>query len=720
MLRLILDYNLTRFSASIRAFSVWFGLPLDVVDQKTAGKTLRQVLQYLNSPSDCEKALWGDNAQDVYYALWAMAFENIWTALPQAVALSHSSEVEKRFAAIHFLTQVRLKECLPQLLIALGDDDLRISSHTLMGLVQSKFDRELIFESNMFERLEQLLPRVKHKLNNLTPLVWNWLPITLDRELLAGQLVECLGTRSPKRMIPYLSMMNAPGRGRVARVLSESKQKDEETLKALLLLVGDLSSDVRERALKGLHGIELRDSDIERLEDLLGRQSQDLRRGIIQILLELPDEKLLASVQRLIRKKRANQHFAALELLKECKQNGRSPDLVKALASCYRQRATISSAEEILLNEISMGSVEKYSLDNALGLVDPEKRTLPTSIRSGIFSKVKLGSSATIASLRSLDALVEEHRNDVIEIKRGDKKIKELLGNTHMPWWWSQPIPQFDESSTNPDFPLANIWETWWQTRPKDCRDDDGFELIRGVAAASLFMSTMSHRSSRQNNPIKFQDYLDMRLDFELKYASIIRAILEWLVSAHPANGETDFILSALEESVGRIPETELIGLTEHPNNIKIRSLPRARLIYLDLARQHRARHPDTWLGQHHTRLWNIVSWLQEPKPSLPGDYVMLEDALFAYEAGAATRDDLLYLFLGPHQQGGFTSHFQLLSMFSVRKSNARTEAELKRFPIIQEIVDECRERILDVECRRGELPTSATPAAIRIYPFPQ
>ena len=716
MLRFMLDHNLIRFSATVRAFGVWFGLPFEAVNQKAVHQILEQVLQYIDSPSACEKVVRTGEAQDAYYALWAMAFDDVLTALPHAVALSHSANVEKRFAAVHLLGQMGLQECFPELLTALDDEDLRISAHALTGLASRSYDRDLVSSSDLFERLERLLPRVEHKQNSLKPLVWDWLPISLDRELVSGQLINCLGTRSPKRLVPYLSMMDPRDRWRVARVLQELKQKDEETLQTLLFLVGDASPGVREEALKGLHGIALNDSDISRLEDLLSRQAQDLRRGIIQLLLELSDKKLLESVRRLIQHKGEKQHFAALELLKECKQNNRALDQVQVLALEYKGRATPSGAETNLLDEILAESVQKYSLDDSLGLMNPQNRTRPVLVISGLVSKVKLGSLAAVACLKSIDALVEEHRNDVIEIERGNRKVIELLGNIH----WGRSINPY--SSHTPDYSgstLREMAEKWWQTRSKDLNDEDGFELIRALALTFLYYEFHFLRNRRGGIPIKIQEHFDIPSDLELAYHHVVASMVELLVWAHPVEGETDFILDALEESVRRIPYSELTGLEETQQGAKVRTLSDRKLTYLYLARWQRKMRPDFWKEQHHARLWNVVRWLDEPEQGLSGECATLDDALFAYQVGAATRDDLFYMFLGPPKQHRYVTGVHLLYQFSGRKPYPHFRSQFEKFPIIQEVVDACRERILDVECKRGELPTAATAPASSIRSVP-
>lgn len=208
ILRVVIDQNLIRFSSTLRSFGVWFGLPFETASPKASHTVLEQVQRFLNSGSECEAAARNGDAEQAYYALWALAFGDVTRALPHAIKLAESADVEKRFIAVHILGQLNLSECLPVLLSRLDDEDLRIAAHALFGIAARSFDPKLLADSDMFERLERLLPRVKQKQNNLKPLVWDWLPISLNRGLVTGQLIDCLGTRSPKRLTSYLSNVN--------------------------------------------------------------------------------------------------------------------------------------------------------------------------------------------------------------------------------------------------------------------------------------------------------------------------------------------------------------------------------------------------------------------------------------------------------------------------------------------------------------------------------
>ncbi|HEU0292866.1 MAG TPA: DUF5724 domain-containing protein [Anaerolineales bacterium] len=111
--------------------------------------------------------------------------------------------------------------------------------------------------------------------------------------------------------------------------------------------------------------------------------------------------------------------------------------------------------------------------------------------------------------------------------------------------------------------------------------------------------------------------------------------------------------------------------------------------------------------------------WLDEPKPGLSGEYAILDDALFAYQVGAATRDDLFYMFLSPPKQHRYVTGVHLLYQFSGRKVHADQLPQLEHLPIMKEIVDACRQRILEVECKRGQLSTAASGPACNLRSVP-
>jgi HEAT repeat protein len=412
MLRLIVDHDLTRFSAVVRAVDVWFGFGWESVNNRVVKEVLGEVLQFLEYPEVREEVLGSyepprrqerrenENAQRVYLALWTLAFEDAVAAIAVISRFLEHPDVEYRFVAVRLLAQLGLVEAQVALLPALEDEDLRVVTCALM-VVQGGADKTLQ-ETDLFERLERILPRFPKQVTTLQPLVWDWIRLEAQQQTVANALVGNLGDRSPKRLIPYLSFLDASNRSYVATKLAEVKPWDDEIRNILFSLVGDASNWVRERVLQALATCTITAYEATQFERLLSRKSGDLRRGILQLLLNQLDEEAIASAQRLLAAGDANQRVAGLELLRQMMIKERAVSRCQVCVQEYQlQPKKRTSAETELLEVVLNTNSAVPTLEDALGLIDPLQLTprIPPQVQ-----KPRLFvTPAAIACLKSLD-----------------------------------------------------------------------------------------------------------------------------------------------------------------------------------------------------------------------------------------------------------------------------------------------------------------------------
>ncbi|MGG6296415.1 HEAT repeat domain-containing protein [Leptolyngbya sp. AN02str] len=194
MLRLILDHQLTRFSATIRAVDVWFGFALESVDEKAATHMIRQVLELLDDSDAQAAALKSPDPQLVYLALWAVGFVDVAAAMNCAVPLLEHETATHRFVAVHFLAQLEVTPARFLLLSALGDRDLSVVAAAVQALGQVE-DTAIQHESDLFERLEEVLPRFPAR-GRARSMVWPWIKIKPSQSFVASVLLRNLGGRS--------------------------------------------------------------------------------------------------------------------------------------------------------------------------------------------------------------------------------------------------------------------------------------------------------------------------------------------------------------------------------------------------------------------------------------------------------------------------------------------------------------------------------------------
>lgn len=746
LLGTILDQNLVRFSAVTYVVNGWLDTTWDSSQAPAVSRALRMLHTMLGDP-DARRAALEDGSvsgEEAYLALWATACDDIYAALPLAERLLDDAAVARRYAAARLLAGAHIPEAIPLLLRALGDPDARVAAQACGGL---RFDpgsyvgwdrgehlRRAV--AGAFERIEALLPRLPRVPKKAAPtqpqpqpqpLLWNAPAPSLDRERVADLLLDYLGERDPKRLIPHLGMFSAHGRSRTIDHLATCGLADPEVRTALFGLLKDRSSWVSHRALKVLSQVPIQQREAPILEALLGRKSEELRRGVLRLLLTQPDELVLASAERLMASNASEQQrLAGLEALRLLHEDGRGHSACATLAADYRQRrGDLTAAEKALLAPILEGNYAVPTLENALGLIDPaDCSALPApQPRPHAWT-----SPAAITGLLALDALIHEHRGDAYVRETYMGKQEAPLGSDV--YYFPSPDAKLATEQDVARLPFADLWRDWAAARGAALRDEDGLDLLRmlvqiyrrGADETRAFLAEMGiaddasespngPNTSDANSPDNPDASAGPRLS--LRYPGLLEKLCWWLVRLASASDPAaatraaDFILDHLETVLTEIPERELReqeDFSRRPYR-QYQKLQRA----VALARTHRELHRAAWADAQVSRLWRLLRWSATlPQPHLRYRPTAAE-TLAAYRAGAANETDLVYQFVGPRPQSEYRqTSFDELRDFSSRKPHPL----LAEYPIACEIYARCARRVLEVELARGAMPTAATPAA--------
>ena len=200
LMHLILDHKLTRFSATISSVNQWFGFGYGVENEKDIQQILKQVLDYLENPAAGLAALDHGDGQSVYLALWTLAIRDAPATIKPAAQVLHDPDVDRRLAAATLLNHIKLLDAASALLPSLADTDNHVVAQAYWAL--EAYQRE--YPRDLFERLEDLIPRLPLKVKVLSPRLWPWFTIrAVTKNMAASKLVDCLQNRSPKRLIPY-------------------------------------------------------------------------------------------------------------------------------------------------------------------------------------------------------------------------------------------------------------------------------------------------------------------------------------------------------------------------------------------------------------------------------------------------------------------------------------------------------------------------------------
>jgi hypothetical protein len=725
ILRLILDKDLARFSSVVRALDVWLGFAWASVGAKRVHETIEKVLQLLDDKHKRQRALDGNNSEDIFIALWATAFEDAPLALAAAEKLLTHSKVEHRFVAVLHLVEHNLPEARRARFKALNDEDLRVALCALgdLELIAQNEPSELGEVAEFFEGLETVYARLPTKPQKLKPLVWPWAAMRANRQQIASLMVAALGSRPPARLVPYLRAMEPWERSNAINLFGKVKSFDAESRKTLLDLTSDSSSDVRDAAIAALANAPLQPGEAEVLEANLKRSPSDLRRGVIGILTSQQDADALASADRLLTSPVVNQRLAGLEILRQLAEHSREISGCQSRAEAYRtDRAKLAKEELDHLNAIAGSGSSKTSREDALGLLDRSQRSpiVPPQEHD-----VPFITDAAIACIQSLDRFIHQHREDSIKIEtEGGTEWKPLATIEE---WWRIPGPHRSSPGENKETsPVRTLEDAWCEERPKELRDSDGQELVRALAWSKLSDSDWEDWTSWAKHSSKHREIVAAlsggKKPVAKRYYDHVEVFLHGLVYRNSAPGTLDYLLDALESAFALVPkafidelarlEVEADPVFNHMENYdqdwRLADPIRFWTEFVQKCFHSPAFKvsPSQW-----ARYWRLFRWYDEPAPSVPRcRRRSIELLLEAYAAGAATLADWYdQLLTHDKETGMISSRYGEFGQVTALRFLIEHEAYLKRFPEIAKLLDRCRARILEIELARGEALTPAT-----------
>jgi hypothetical protein len=413
----------------------------------------------------------------------------------------------------------------------------------------------------------------------------------------------------------------------------------------------------------------------------------------------------------------------------------------------------ISADEQTLLATIldaGRPAQEAPTLENALGLIDPAGRT-PTVEPQRL--PVRVDTPAARACLVLLDELIEQQRATPVIATGWRGSDEQLLGNmSRLP----SPDTGITAQEDQANLPLAEMWLQWDRERPAASRDDDGLELVRALLLLSGTRATRGEAASATTDAAVAPEatILDLfanaalagleaaqvewlpaavvlaetgvtgaqptvtKVRDRLRRGHLVNAVLGWLVRLQDPSpaGAVDLLLDSLETALALIPRRKLeewvaaqataerwrYGLDD-PRGDGSRGL---------LA-EHIAQQPGAWTAAHHARYWRLLHWLDQPLPGAPRWFPPLAVALRAQQDGEASEADLLEHLVASAaaRQAYGRAQAHSLQLLSARQAHPL----VVRYRVLQRLIPQLRERILEIEMARGEMPTPATAPALAL-----
>ncbi|MEM7115800.1 MAG: DUF5724 domain-containing protein [Chloroflexota bacterium] len=713
MVRLLCDHNLIRFNSVTRAVDVWFGFGFTVEQNKTVEGILQELNRFLHDEPLCESALAHGSAQSVAVALAALAFCDVEKAIPHATARLQHENAAQRFVAARFLGQLQLPAAQLALEPFLADPDLVVAATAVSGQMNSS-------SLTLFETLEAQLPRFpKKEIVSPAPIDWPWLKVRASQKWIGSAMMDCLQERPLTRLLSHYASLDVHTRHELATHLKKRAGQEDGVEEVWLKLLGDRSSWVQEKAAKAAKLFVLTDDNAQTLEGYLKRKATDLRQELLKILATQEDTAVFTTISRLLGSRHPQQRRAGFELLQMMHQEERSLETVQTLA---QQQTAKTTTEERMLTAVRAKETQTWTLKDGLGLFDPADLTKAPAIQPHptLFEQPLLeGRSKTAVLLHSLADLIEQHAETAVTIPfRNGNQDERLLSNAHS---LGSPSEALAREENLARFSLREVWEKWWQERPLSLQQEGDFLLLRGLAVLSrhyYYVYPNRHRNTPQGTKpqaswvIGVCQTLYSQVDpTEFVQHSLMNNILDWLLWLYPPEVKTDRLLDAVEHSIYLAKTADGGKLHDWRTVDKWQG-------WLYVARRHRQYQPEQWQPAHHNRFWQLLCTIDQCDSSVPFRIRPdLDTFKFAYQNGGANQADFLDRLIGERRQTNrsyyyFGGSFSELRQFSLRTPKPDT---FEALPNLQRLVAKVRQRIVDIEVQRGELPTTASKPALAL-----
>jgi len=702
VLGLVHEHRLARFSSVVAVFNRWLALQWAGGSERVVQNGVARIISYLDDPAARQAARAGAGIDDVYYARWAAACQDVDEALPDAAALLADADPERRYVALHFLVHAQLfPESLDLIALPLmerRESDLRLLMASLQFMANVTF---LECSDELFDATVRLFEEAPARPSRLEPIVWPWAQFVHGRPQIAEAL-RSMAVGNPEKLIPYARHLSSDSCAAFIGELSgkstwydlsprqtgEPRPLTPAGRRLMISLCGDARPQVSEAAFAALDGLPVEEDEVAQHVSRLHRTAAALRMNILRRLSLLPDDRALELLRRLVADRHAGRRRAGIELARRLIEDGRGADAVRQIVA---ERPTEhASPEECAAAGRALRETIGPDRDRFLGLVPPGSRTPLTPPRN---SGVAIETPATAAYLRELGALLLAHGDTAVTTDRflpGERRLLLDGGIPYVPGGRGQNLM----AEARARLPLVDVWLKWLAERGPETRDPDGLEPIRAWVCA------------QRGDPCDgFPDH-DLHAIRAFPLICTFESLTHWLAGLARVPGALALLVQHAEDGLagaGRTPGEERVAARADVAvrwPYRLRRLFAAERFCRDFADQapitERARLGVLQLiaREHH------ADW-----PTCPD----LERVVDAYAAGMLHEVDIMWALL----RGDGGRRFGRPYHYLLRHATSPRAADLFRdHRALPAIVERVRGRILDVELARGELPGVATDAA--------
>ncbi|WP_313581219.1 DUF4132 domain-containing protein [Chishuiella sp.] len=728
MINVIIENKLTRFSSVLRAVDTWTGLGWLAEKEAVVKNIVSLANEYFTNPEEISKAVKSKNNNEVYMALWVQGVLDVEKTVPYLHQLLDKGSIEKKCLAIKFAIETQDPYIqMPLYYKAIINGDIQVLSFTgsaisnlLNANTKSKFYIDNQDYPDLFERLHELTQKIDIKEKKFEGKVFSWLDTIFKKSDLYASMFWLVGENTEKLdlVLSYFEQFDLTLRENLTRNIlgdlyhysySPKKNKKDVTpfqKEFAFKIIKDRGETLVTSAINVLQQDPLNKEEVMSFYDLFKRKNGNLRKKLIELVVKQEDSVLTSLVDELITKGDIEQRTASLDIIIQLEKEKRISSQINQWLQNYSERSRISDREQILLDQLnSSEDKELLSVQNGFGFYKPtiiSEYKLPEVNTDSFYKKStkkdKYGFTQPISHIKEeltkLNDLFLENKDHEYEAEDWNgSMIKVLLGNDFSQI--KRNTEGFLGQQLAENYPLYEIWEKWYK--------DSNLQSI------DLFLLTFADSCDRKKFRDVLEDYVFYNKSFipnpitnGYYWNNPIRKILTSLNYKFVFEEYIDFLIDACSNLFVHLPndiinykgkQEDYYYSRDEGNgwqregffNVFLNAIPLKELN-----------------DEQFIKVWNLYRWMQfngleeNIKHTVPNLYLFSR----AYELKIITKDELY--------EGILTKQGNIRELTTIKSYN-NNEKNIDTFSFLRPIINEIRDKFLDIELIRGDANTSVS-----------
>ncbi|TBN06691.1 DUF4132 domain-containing protein [Hyunsoonleella flava] len=748
-IKVILDYNLMRFSSVVRAVDTWFGFGWEAPKTATIKRVLELSLSFFEKPSLTERALTSKDNLEIYVALWFLGLDDVDNANLKAIDLINTGSKEKKILASMFISQTGR------------------TNHKVLDWINSNFGNDLEIDFWVLQTIpinpklsDDLFNKIKHYGEELPSKgkivkgqVFAWTAYTIKPDYFFEYLVNHANKDQYQLLAKNLSAITSDERSNFIRKLfpdhyswsyyNTNKTKNPKiNLKAapwkrdvIHQAIKDRNTSVMATGINLFESIDLNDDDVIVLEDLLQRKNKDLREHIIKLILKQKENRVEAITSNLIASPKVDQRLAALEIMTVLHDSNRMVPFIDTQISLYTKRPKLTKNEQVYIDKFSK-TTQDYSFENGFGAIDYsnlEPLITPKiifgkdkSLLSNIISKITpktnfifgnlIDTEKTVNAINTLIRLFEKHQNYEYEAHYQNGAKETVLLSNSINFTDKKAYHLEDAKAQLQLLPMAEVWINWYENSKLN-----DFELLAAIYNCDNFPYLFKSEDYVHFVKHYMPNLKGLRLVKTNRWDSINKKVARLLDFIYKAYADfptlLQFKIDLFEDAIARIPE-DLKRKTskERWNNKVTHWTDIIEYQTLDLNALGTELHQISNNTKLLKRYWDLKMYLFAAKltyPKVPTDISEIAKTnvsilqpnfppewitVALYKANTISADDFKYQLL---------VNTDLLNIIEKTRYYRHNDVNIDGIP--HDIAHDLKKNMISVELERGDLATEAT-----------